>query len=403
MRATDLTRVHDILAWKDPVEVRDRVIPLTFLEQADIFAYHRSMLADRARTEPFQRALASTVRQGDVVLDLGSGTGFLACLACQAGASRVYAIESGPVVELARLVARENGLADRITFIPRASLEAELPEKVDVVVSETLGNFGLDEGLLDWVLDARGRFLKPGGTLIPRAVELFVAPVSHPDFSAKAEAWRGSVHGVRLGSLRDLAMNNMYGVMLDRAAFLGEPASLGRVELTRLDRADFAGRATLSAARAGTMDGLGGWFLAELAEGVHITNAPPNQARSWSHRLLPLERPLEISPGDQIEVEVSTALAGSRWGWQTRARGVDLQQGTLFGYPLAMEALARQQPAYRPALARRGEATLFALQRIAEGVVRSDLESCLRSRFADVFRTPAEAGLFVTETIAGCC
>src|SRR5262245_66163182 len=95
---------------------------------------HRQYLADDVRVNAFRRAVEETVRPGDTVLDLGSGTGILGLFACAAGARRVYAVEETGLVELAREVARANGFADRITFLQRFSRHAELPERVDVVV-----------------------------------------------------------------------------------------------------------------------------------------------------------------------------------------------------------------------------------------------------------------------------
>jgi protein arginine N-methyltransferase 1 len=39
---------------------------------------HRTMIRDRVRTEAFQRAIESVVRPGDVVLDVGAGSGSMA-------------------------------------------------------------------------------------------------------------------------------------------------------------------------------------------------------------------------------------------------------------------------------------------------------------------------------------
>lgn len=56
---------------------------------------------DAHRTDLFARAIAESVRPGDIVVDLGTGFGLLALLAARAGASRVYAIEQGEYLPLA--------------------------------------------------------------------------------------------------------------------------------------------------------------------------------------------------------------------------------------------------------------------------------------------------------------
>ena len=131
---------------------------------------HRQYLDDHARVSAFETALTVVVRPGDVVLDLASGTGILGFLACRAGAARVYAIESESISALARLVARDNGLDDRVIVIQELASRATLPEPVDVIVTDLAGRFGFEAGLLEVLGDARRRFLKPGGRLIPSSV-----------------------------------------------------------------------------------------------------------------------------------------------------------------------------------------------------------------------------------------
>lgn len=53
----------------------------------------------------------------------------------------------------------------------------ELPEKVDIIISEWMGYFLLRESMLDSVLVARDKFLKPGGALYPSHARLYFAPI----------------------------------------------------------------------------------------------------------------------------------------------------------------------------------------------------------------------------------
>ena len=108
---------------------------------------HRQMLNDRIRTAAFRDAIEKTVKPGDMVADVGAGTGILSLFAARAGAARVYAIERTPTIEQAKAIAKANGMQDQIEFIWAEALKAKLPEKVDVIVSEWLGHGGLDEDM----------------------------------------------------------------------------------------------------------------------------------------------------------------------------------------------------------------------------------------------------------------
>jgi protein arginine N-methyltransferase 1 len=99
-------------------------------------------LTDEVRLSAYQRPINATVRPGDVVLDLGSGTGILGLFACRAGAAYVDSIEVGSIIGLAREICRVNGFLDRVTYMRGLSTELELSRKVDVVVADEIGNLG---------------------------------------------------------------------------------------------------------------------------------------------------------------------------------------------------------------------------------------------------------------------
>ena len=94
---------------------------------------HRHYLEDQVRLTAFRGAIQETVMPGAVVVDLGSGTGILGLLACQAGATRVYSIEESSLIELARDICQANGFADRIRFIKGLSTRVSLPEVPNLI------------------------------------------------------------------------------------------------------------------------------------------------------------------------------------------------------------------------------------------------------------------------------
>ena len=90
------------------------------------FEVHRTMICDRVRTEAFRRAIDSVVRPGDVVLDVGAGSGILSLFAARAGAARVYAVERTTVAVLAQELAAANGVAEIVQVIHGDIVDIEL-------------------------------------------------------------------------------------------------------------------------------------------------------------------------------------------------------------------------------------------------------------------------------------
>ena len=91
----------------------------------------------------------------DVVVDIGTGTGILATCAALSGARRVHAIESSAIADAAEQVFEKNGVADRVNLVRERSTRVTLPERGDLLVTETIGNDLLDEHLLAIVSDAK--------------------------------------------------------------------------------------------------------------------------------------------------------------------------------------------------------------------------------------------------------
>ena len=95
-----------------------------------------AMIADRVRVEAYAEALRKSVRKGSVVAEIGTGPGIFAVLACQLGATRVYAIEPSEIIQVAREVAAANGCADKIEFFEELSDRVMLPGRADVILSD---------------------------------------------------------------------------------------------------------------------------------------------------------------------------------------------------------------------------------------------------------------------------
>jgi protein arginine N-methyltransferase 1 len=281
-----------------------------------VLDYHLSMLHDAARMEAFRRAIDASVQPGDVVVDLGCGTGVLSFMACEAGARTVYAIEGGPVIEVARELAIDNGFADRIEFLEGWSLDVGIPEPADVLISETLGNAGLDEGIVAWTADARRRLLRPGAVLLPRRLRTWVAGVESADEYVVVADWQRVDLPYDYATAHRRASRTLWYADFTPADLLGQPELASDVDLTNAADETIAAAGLLGVDRDGTLHGLACWFDSLLCEGVTVDNMPPRTGSSWSHGFLPLPEPMAVVAGDRLSWELTVSADGEHWTWQ---------------------------------------------------------------------------------------
>jgi len=186
-----------------------------YVESYGNLAVHQLMLQDRARCAWYEAELerACRVVRDAVVLDVGCGCGLLALFAARAGARKVYAVESkSKMAALAQAVVEDNGLQSRVSVVHGRVEDVDLPERVDILVSEWMGFYLLHESMLDSVLVARDRFLKQTGIMIPQSCRLLAAPVCNSGSRAeRVEFWMGASHtyGFNFSSAAPLASQEM--------------------------------------------------------------------------------------------------------------------------------------------------------------------------------------------------
>jgi len=291
---------------------------------------HRDFIVDEVRTGAFRAAIRQLVSSDTVVLDLGTGCGPLAFFAAEAGARRVIAIEQQHSADVASFLARHLGYT--IDVIHARSTKTDVPELADLLVTETLGSFGLEERILTSVIDAKKRLLKPGSILIPSALTLVAVPVEMPaEYERLVTTWRTSKYGFDLSPLVVFASNSYYAADVDASHYLADPAETIAISLAAIDDANVRGRAVFSATRGGMLHGFGGWFRATLAPGIELSNARPGETH-WRQVFLPVEHPIAVNAGTNIELELES-YDGVAWRWRGVVGSEPFDQNTWLGAP----------------------------------------------------------------------
>jgi protein arginine N-methyltransferase 1 len=292
---------------------------------------HRELLLDEVRVNAYRDALRRVVTADSVVLDIGTGSGILGFLACEAGARRVFAVEDQHSADLAMFLTKHLGYSDRMTVIHDRSTKIDLPEPADVLVTETLGAFAFEERILGSVIDARTRLLRPGATIIPQRVELFVVPVELPIvFDRHISWWKRKPYGFDFSPLATFASNVIYVSNVETGAFLSAPARIIACEMATVESIDVSGDVHFEAARSGLLHGFAGWFRATLAEDVVLSNEQPTT--SWSHAFLPLETPQPVEAGTPVGLKIETS-DGKAWRWSGSIGATLFDQTTWLAAP----------------------------------------------------------------------
>lgn len=307
--------------------------------------YHRTLIADRARNAAFHEALQRVIVKGQsVVADVGAGTGLLGLMAAKLGAREVYLYETGDVAAVAQAVLKANKVRNA-HVIPFHSTELEDPPQVDVIVSETLGNYALEEDIIETLNDARARFLKPGGVVIPARITQFVAPVISDRIAQELAAWDGVGFGLDLSVAKVMSLNNAYVRALRADELLDRGASAevwDDVDLTRTAKANRKGEVAWKLKSAATVQGFAVWWTAHLAQDVAISTAPGAPATHWEQLYFPLLRPIPATSGETVSVSLrsrSSREGGTHLAWtashldksgtQKDRQALDLDKGYL--------------------------------------------------------------------------
>ena len=315
--------------WADPVE-------------------HARMLHDDRRTGDYLEALAAAVRPGDVVLDIGTGSGVLAIAAARAGARRVYAVEASDIAEVAERVFATNGVQDRVTLIPGWSRQIELPEPADLLVSELIGNEPFEEEILETTLDARRRLLKPGARLIPHALTLLARPLLIPDEEARQRAighkavkrWR-RLYDIEFHALLDAAVAGPVNMpaeaeVVARWPPVGPPVVLTTVDLTAFETASVRGSGDLVVDHGGAVNAVAVTFRAALHGLIAHTLDPWTwPTSSWATSVWAFPDVVQLGAGDALRVQYRRRVDGAPDGLTCKIVAIDADRDRQAMRPLS--------------------------------------------------------------------
>uniref|UniRef100_A0AAV1TF50 type I protein arginine methyltransferase n=1 Tax=Peronospora matthiolae TaxID=2874970 RepID=A0AAV1TF50_9STRA len=290
-----------------------------FSQYYGMLLHQQNMLQDHVRTGTYERAMLSNPSdfKDKVVLDVGTGSGILAFFAIKAGARKVYAVELSNMADCARELVAANGLSDRIIVLKGKMEEVELPEKVDVVVSEPMGFFLVHERMLETFVAAGKTWHRhaPSFKMFPSLGTMFMSPFSdesiYREQMAKVSFWQQQdFYGVDLSTLRARAMDNHFsqpvvGYFPPEILLSSKPAEhvldFATISQEELHTFDFPFHFVVE--RTAIVHGLGCWFTVDFVGSdarVVLSTAPQDAGTHWYQCRLLLSTPVAVNASQSI-------------------------------------------------------------------------------------------------------
>lgn len=252
-------------------------------------SYHQVMLNDRVRTEGFQRAIAYAVHPGDVVLEVGGGTGVLSFFAARR-ARKVYTVEySVENAEACRRFAALNGLSDKVEVVCADAREFVPPERVDAVVCEMMHVAMVNEQQVG-VLNAVLRQLRARQSKMPRMIPfaaINACQLVHYDFSH---------YGMDFPFPRFVHPSRGD----ERLVEVSEPVIYWKLDFHQENPTDIDERLEFRATADGQVNALR--FVTRTLLDDRLAGA-----NDWylNHMVVPLSEPVSLKAGEQLAVHLA--------------------------------------------------------------------------------------------------
>jgi protein arginine N-methyltransferase 1 len=221
------------------------------------------------------------------------------------------------IADAAAELIEANGFQDRITLIRKNSKQVRLPERCDVLVTETLSAFCFDaENIIEFVADARTRLLKQGARIIPESADTFLQPF----FSDAFGAGRLPPHHYDLDfkPFRKQLFKS-YGIV--RASgqpfvALSQPAPCYQIDFRKDTQNPGKTFAPFRIIAEGRLDGFLGWFEARLCEGVTLSNSPYLPLTHWWQLYLPILEQPHYRAGQTILLYLDPNIVAGEARWK---------------------------------------------------------------------------------------
>jgi len=302
---------------KDTKDAKDPNVPAAEMTSKDYyfdsyahFGIHEEMLKDEVRTLTYRNSVLHNKHlfKGKVVLDVGCGTGILSMFCAKAGASKVIGIECSSISEYAEKIVNCNNMGDVVKIVKGKVEEVELPDgidKVDIIISEWMGYCLFYESMLNTVIYARDKWLKPGGLIFPDRATLYVTAIEDRQYKDEKINWWDSVYGFDMTPIRKVAISEPLVDVVDPKQVITNACLVKEVDIYTVKIADLAFRSPfhLQCRRDDYVQALVCYFNIEFTKchkRTGFSTAPEARYTHWKQTVFYFEDYITVKQGEEI-------------------------------------------------------------------------------------------------------
>lgn len=262
-------------------------------------------LSDSRRVNAFEKAIKETIKEGDVVLDVGTGTGILSLLAIRHGASKVYAIEidqylSSRVTE----IARQNGMESEIEVINSDVFKIDsIDSHIDVLLMEKLTTGFIEEAqILAYNHLLEKRIIDPSTKSVPSAYETYAIPLNY-DFNEYGFCIPRAKHTTKDDLIKKLS-DRQHVSTINFDGTKKNPHVKNSIEYI--------------INRDGNINAIGLTSVARLSQGVSLGES------TWINNsvVIPLDQSFYVKRGDRIKLDITYVMGHGFLTFDTKVKNI---------------------------------------------------------------------------------
>jgi len=235
----------------------------------------------------------------------------MSLFAARSGAKKVFAVDASDIATQAKQIVADNNLSDVITVIKGKMEDIELPvEKVDVIISEWMGYCLLYESMLNTVIYARDKWLRPDGVILPDKATLNLTAIEDSEYKEDKINFWDNVYGFNMSAIKNLAMQEPLVDVVEPKQVMCNTCPLSTVDINtvKVNELDFSTPFRLVASRDDFCHAFVASFDIEFTKchkTVFFSTDPHANYTHWKQTVFYMTDVLSMKKGEEIQGDFS--------------------------------------------------------------------------------------------------